>query len=82
MIQSHPNHDHLLSVLNKTRMEILQGHQWDGNSPSSSSGSPSEGQWPSSDHFGEQQQPQSTFDDHLLTDDEINRQNQSGTSLP
>lgn len=84
VIQSHPNKDHLLRVLNDTRMEMLQGHQWGRDSPGAGT-EPQSDQWSSSDGFGgqgQQGQSQGTFDDdHLLSDEEIARQSQSGMAL-
>ena len=82
-ISTHPNHEHLLKVLRDTRKELMAGKDFGG----SQSDSAEEAQWPSEKQETYPSTPQSTSsnasfdDDTLLTDDEINRQNQGGISL-
>jgi len=86
VIQSHPNRDHLLSVLNQTTYEIMRGHEWGAQGDSSDGHFPSTGQkWPSFDGSGTQGQQQGGTtpvepfdDDRLLSDEEVNRQNKGG----
>lgn len=77
-IRTHPNHEHLLKVLRETRKELMAGKEFDG----SQSDSEREAQWPSEKQETDPSAAStSSFDeDTLLTDDEINRQNQGGIS--
>ena len=83
MIMKHPNHDHLLKVLQETRSELTAGRGF-GNGPSEMSPNTEETQsWPSEQQEAYPSAPTSkdSFDeDSLLSDDEINRQNQGGVS--
>ena len=86
VIQSHPNRDHLLRVLNQTTYEIMRGHEWGAQGDSSEGRFPSTGQqWPSLDGSGAQGQEQGGTtpvepfdDDRLLSDEEVNRQSRGG----
>jgi hypothetical protein len=80
-IRTHPNHEHLLKVLRDTRKELMAGKDFGG----SQSDSEGETQWPSEKQETYPSTPQSSSnssfdDDTLLSDDEINRQNQGGIS--
>ena len=71
-IKTHPNHEHLLNVLRDTRKELMAGKDFGRDQ----SDSDEEAQWPLSTP---QSSSNSSFDDDtLLSDDEINRQNQGG----
>jgi hypothetical protein len=82
VIMKHPNHEHLLKVLQETRSELTAGRGF-GDGPSEMSPNTEETQsWPSERQEAYPSIPTSrkdSFDeDSLLTDDEINRQNQGG----
>ena len=79
-IRTHPNHEHLLKVLRDTRRELMAGKDFGG----SQSDTEGQAQWPSEKHETDPSASStSSFDDNtLLTDDEINRQNQGGISPP
>src|SRR5438105_1653218 len=87
IIMTHPNHTHLLKVLQETKSEIMAG-RGPGSPSSSSSDNPfpetqsSSPSWPSEkqDTYPSTANSKDGFDDDtLLSDDEINRQNQGGT---
>lgn len=89
---THPNHEHLLKVLNQTRSEIMAGRGFGESSGPSESSSPSE-MSPESDQSqswaSERQDAFPTtstssmdkFDENtLLTDDQVDRQSQESLS--
>jgi len=92
LIMTHPNHDHLLKVLQETRAEIMAGRGPGSPSSSTSSSdnpfpeteSSTSPSWPSERQDAYPSTPNSTSDtfdgDTLLSDDEINRQNRGGNS--
>lgn len=88
LIETHPNRQHLLKVLQETRSEIFAGRGPGTRPPSSEEAFPetesSSPGWPSERQDAYPSTPSSskdTFDDDtLLSDDEINRQNQEGMS--
>src|SRR5579862_9625143 len=86
VIMTHPNHAHLLKVLQETKSEIMAGRgpgspsspSSDNPFPETQSSSPS---WPSEkqDTYPSTTNSKDGFDeDTLLSDEEINRQNQGG----
>jgi hypothetical protein len=83
-IMTHPNHEHLLKVLQQTRKEMMAGRSFGGDQPIDPSPDARETQsWPA-----EQQQTfpstsaDSSFDENtLLTDEEIARQDKGGMSI-
>ena len=78
VILTHPNHEHLLRVLEQTKKQLMAGEKFGGDAPDSGIVSDNSGSWPSD----RQNATNSSFDDDaLLTDDEINRQNQGGSAL-
>jgi hypothetical protein len=83
-IMTHPNHEHLLKVLQKTRTEIIAGHSF-GDRPQTDSDQESKEtqSWPAeqSQTFPSTTADSSFDEDTLLTDDEIARQDKGGMSL-
>jgi hypothetical protein len=85
LINTHPNHEHLLKVLKETRAEVMSGRFNEQHSSDSDSQS-DDSQWSSSsppERYSSTPQSSSSSsfdDDSLLTDEEISRQNQGGTT--
>jgi len=82
VILTHPNNKHLLQVLKQTKNLVMAGQQFEKSGSDSDSGmvSDSPSSWPSERQEAFPSTPNETFDDDaLLTDDEINKQNQGGT---
>ena len=83
VVRTHPNNKHLLQVLEQTKARLIAGDKFDG------SGSESQGMvndsadsWPSDRQNAYPSNTNDKFDeDELLTDDEINKQDQGGMSL-
>jgi hypothetical protein len=85
VIMTHPNHEHLLKVLAQTRSALMTGQQFGSGQTEMSSSNEETQSWPSERQEAYPSLPSSrtdsSDDDSLLTDDEINRQNQGGLSL-
>ena len=75
VILTHPNHEHLLRVLEKTNSRLVAGERFGENV--SEDGMVSD----SSDSYPSNPNNESFDDDALLTDDEVNKQNQGGMFL-
>lgn len=85
VIMSHPNHEHLLKVMQQTRAALMTGQQFGSGQSDMSPNNEETQSWPSERQEAYPSLPstrkESFDDDALLTDDEINRQNQGGMSL-
>jgi hypothetical protein len=83
VIRTHPNNKHLLEVLEQTKARLLAGDKFDGRGSEIQEMVNDSGvSWPSDRHNAYPSNTNDKFDeDELLTDDEINRQDQGGMSL-
>jgi hypothetical protein len=81
LVLTHPNNQHLVKVLEQTRTRLVAGEKFGGNDSDSGMVSDNADSWPSDQQSAYPSNPNETFDDDaLLTDDEINKENQGGMS--
>src|SRR5271169_2871624 len=82
LLLTHPNNKHLLQVLEQTKARMIAGDQFDGSGSESGMVNDSAESWPSERQNAYPSNTNEKFDeDELLTDDEINKQDQGGMFL-
>jgi hypothetical protein len=82
LLLTHPNNKHLLHVLEQTKARMIAGDKFDGSGSESGMVNDSADSWPSDRQNAYPSNTNEKFgEDELLTDDEINKQDQGGMSI-